>query len=32
MPLYFGELGMVLWLPIMGARAPLAEGRLSRAD
>ena len=22
MPLYFGELAMVLWLPIMGARAP----------
>ena len=31
MPLYFGELGMVLWLPIMGARAPQAEVQLSRA-
>ena len=24
-PLYFGELGMVLWLPIMGARDPAEE-------
>ena len=31
MPLYFGEVGMVLWLPIMGARAPQAEAQLARA-
>lgn len=24
-PLYFGELAMVLWLPIMGARVPAAS-------
>jgi hypothetical protein len=26
-PLYFGELGMVLWLPIMGARDPAGEAK-----
>ena len=30
MPLYFGELAMVLWLPIMGARAPRGGAALAR--
>jgi hypothetical protein len=28
-PLYFGELAIVLWLPIMGAKVPQVEARLS---
>jgi hypothetical protein len=27
MPLYFGELGIVLWLAVMGARLPRAEAQ-----
>ena len=30
-PLYFGELAMVLWLPIMGAREPAAAAAPARA-
>ena len=29
-PLYLGELAMVLWLPIMGAKAPQAEAQPPR--
>jgi hypothetical protein len=31
-PLYFGELGMVLWLPIMGARTPARTAGISAGN
>ena len=31
-PLYFGELAIVIWLPVMGAKVPLLESRPSHVS